>query len=80
MTCESRACRRDGEGPPGYSPGVGKFDSDIFRGLDNLYPGKAALHTTVSCRSDSLSKRQLFLHPVTAALRSPNQICISRCS
>ncbi|CAL5223250.1 g5732 [Coccomyxa viridis] len=31
--------RRDGEGPPGYSPGVGKFDSDIFQGLDNLYPG-----------------------------------------
>lgn len=27
------------EGPPGYSPGVGKFDSDIFNGLDNLYPG-----------------------------------------
>lgn len=34
--------RRNGEGPPGYSPGVGKFDSDIFRGLDNLYPGVAA--------------------------------------
>ena len=32
-------CRKDGEGPPGYSPGVGKFDSDIFDGLDNLYPG-----------------------------------------
>ncbi len=33
-------CRRkNGSGPPGYSPGVGKFDSSIFNGLDNLYPG-----------------------------------------
>lgn len=32
-------CRQQGEGPPGYSPGVGKFDSQIFQGLDNLYPG-----------------------------------------
>ncbi|CAL8463008.1 g2542 [Coccomyxa elongata] len=31
--------RQSGEGPPGYSPGVGKFDSSIFSGLDNLYPG-----------------------------------------
>jgi light-harvesting complex II chlorophyll a/b binding protein 5 len=31
--------RRNGQGPAGYSPGVGKFDSDIFLGLDNLYPG-----------------------------------------
>eukprot|EP00891_Asterochloris_glomerata_P002212 jgi/Astpho2/2212/Aster-03198 len=31
--------RQQGEGPPGYSPGVGKFDSQIFQGLDNLYPG-----------------------------------------
>jgi light-harvesting complex II chlorophyll a/b binding protein 5 len=31
--------RKDGQGPPGYSPGVGKFDSSIFNGLDNLYPG-----------------------------------------
>ena len=31
--------RRRGEGPPGYSPGVGKFDSSIFQGADNLYPG-----------------------------------------
>lgn len=31
--------RSTGEGPPGYSPGVGKFDSSIFNGLDNLYPG-----------------------------------------
>eukprot|EP00877_Chromochloris_zofingiensis_P004188 jgi/Chrzof1/13770/Cz08g11160.t1_LHCB5[v5.2] len=31
--------RRDGTGPPGYSPGTGKFDSSIFNGLDNLYPG-----------------------------------------
>jgi hypothetical protein len=31
--------RRKQEGPPGYSPGVGKFDSDIFDGVDNLYPG-----------------------------------------
>jgi light-harvesting complex II chlorophyll a/b binding protein 5 len=31
--------RRRGEGPPGYSPGVGKFDERIFRGMDQLYPG-----------------------------------------
>ena len=31
--------RQQGEGPPGYSPGVGKFESSIFQGLDNLYPG-----------------------------------------
>merc|ERR1712224_825717 len=31
--------RRNGSGPAGYSPGVGKFDSSIFEGLDNLYPG-----------------------------------------
>jgi light-harvesting complex II chlorophyll a/b binding protein 5 len=31
--------RRNGSGPAGYSPGVGKFESSIFDGLDNLYPG-----------------------------------------
>jgi light-harvesting complex II chlorophyll a/b binding protein 5 len=31
--------RRSGTGPSGYSPGVGKFDSEIFDGLDKLYPG-----------------------------------------
>jgi light-harvesting complex II chlorophyll a/b binding protein 5 len=31
--------RRSGKGPAGYSPGVGKFDSIIFDGLDSLYPG-----------------------------------------
>lgn len=31
--------RRSGSGPAGYSPGVGKFDSTIFQGLDSLYPG-----------------------------------------
>ncbi|GBF88582.1 chlorophyll a-b binding protein, chloroplastic [Raphidocelis subcapitata] len=31
--------RGKGEGPAGYSPGVGKFDSGIFAGLDPLYPG-----------------------------------------
>ena len=31
--------RSDGKGPPGYSPGVGQFESDVFDGLDNLYPG-----------------------------------------
>jgi light-harvesting complex II chlorophyll a/b binding protein 5 len=31
--------RADGTGPQGYSPGVGKFDSDIFDGVDALYPG-----------------------------------------
>ena len=32
--------RAKGEGPPGYSPGVGNFGPDIFNRLDNLYPGK----------------------------------------
>lgn len=31
--------RRTGSGPGGYSPGVGKFDSSIFKGLDPIYPG-----------------------------------------
>lgn len=31
--------RRTGEGPAGYAPGVGKFDSSAFDGLDPLYPG-----------------------------------------
>lgn len=31
--------RRKGTGPSGYSPGVGKFESSIFDGLDTLYPG-----------------------------------------
>ena len=31
--------RASGEGPAGYSPGVGKFDSGVFAGLDPLYPG-----------------------------------------
>jgi light-harvesting complex II chlorophyll a/b binding protein 5 len=31
--------RRNGAGPAGYSPGIGKFDSSVFDGLDSLYPG-----------------------------------------
>merc|ERR1712187_971736 len=31
--------RRNGEGPKGYSPGVGKFESSIFESVDKLYPG-----------------------------------------
>jgi len=31
--------RATGEGPAGCSPGVGKFDSSAFDGLDPLYPG-----------------------------------------
>lgn len=31
--------RQRGEGPAGYSPGFGKFDSGVFDGLDSLYPG-----------------------------------------
>merc|ERR1712025_824163 len=31
--------RKNGKGPAGYSPSVGKFDSSIFDGLDSLYPG-----------------------------------------
>ena len=28
--------RRDGTGPPGYSPGVGKFDESIFKDKSGL--------------------------------------------
>ena len=31
--------RRNGSGPAGYSPGVGKFDASVFDGADNCYPG-----------------------------------------
>lgn len=31
--------RSSGEGPAGYAPGVGKFDSSIFSGLSSPYPG-----------------------------------------
>ena len=31
--------RRNGTGPAGYSPGIGKFDSSVFDGVDELYPG-----------------------------------------
>jgi light-harvesting complex II chlorophyll a/b binding protein 5 len=31
--------RRNGTGPAGFSPGVGKFDSSVFDGVDELYPG-----------------------------------------
>lgn len=31
--------RRNGTGPAGYSPGVGKFESSVFEGADPLYPG-----------------------------------------
>lgn len=31
--------RRSGTGPQGYAPGVGKFESSAFNGLDPLYPG-----------------------------------------
>merc|ERR1712093_236725 len=31
--------RKNGSGPSGYSPGVGKFESSIFESLDKLYPG-----------------------------------------
>ena len=31
--------RSDGEGPPGWAPGVGEFDSSIFQGLDTDNPG-----------------------------------------
>lgn len=39
LMIKSVPCRQQGKGPKGYSPGVGKFDSDIFDRLDNLYPG-----------------------------------------
>ena len=41
--------RQQGEGPPGYSPGVGKFDSSIFQGLDNLYPGQPRSRCSQMC-------------------------------
>jgi hypothetical protein len=31
--------RAAGTGPAGFSPGVGKFDSSVFDGVDELYPG-----------------------------------------
>ena len=31
--------RQSGEGPPGWSPGGGNFESDAFSGLDSLNPG-----------------------------------------
>ena len=31
--------RNEGEGPPGWAPGVGEFDSSIFQGLDTDNPG-----------------------------------------
>eukprot|EP00889_Picochlorum_renovo_P004741 jgi/Picre1/31771/NNA_007121.t1 len=31
--------RRNGTGPAGYSPGVGKFDESVFDGVDPLHPG-----------------------------------------
>lgn len=31
--------RASGTGPPGFSPGFGKFDASVFEGADELYPG-----------------------------------------
>lgn len=31
--------RASGSGPAGFSPGIGKFDSSVFDGVDELYPG-----------------------------------------
>ena len=31
--------RKNGAGPAGFSPGVGKFDASVFEGMDSLYPG-----------------------------------------
>lgn len=31
--------RRSGAGPPGWSPGMGKFEASVFDGADSLYPG-----------------------------------------
>merc|ERR1711977_153056 len=39
LMAAAESYRRSGTGPAGYSPGVGKFDSSIFDGLDSLYPG-----------------------------------------
>jgi hypothetical protein len=45
-------CRRTQSGPPGYSPGKGggKFDADVFNGLDTLYPGGMCCHA-LACAS-----------------------------
>jgi len=39
LMAAAESYRRTGTGPAGYSPGVGRFDSSIFEGLDSLYPG-----------------------------------------
>ncbi|KAG1671999.1 hypothetical protein FOA52_013372 [Chlamydomonas sp. UWO 241] len=31
--------RSEGTGPQGYAPGVGKFEPDVFDGVDPMYPG-----------------------------------------
>lgn len=50
LTASWADCRRTQSGPPGYSPGKGggKFDSDVFNGLDTLYPGGVYL-PAVAC-------------------------------
>merc|ERR1711959_604962 len=39
LMAAAESYRRNGSGPSGYSPGVGKFEASIFEGLDALYPG-----------------------------------------
>ena len=41
--------RSSAEGPAGYSPGVGKFDSSIFDGLDPNYPGALGCAAGLVC-------------------------------
>lgn len=53
--------RRKGEGPPGYSPGVGNFDSSIFTSLDRLYPG-ATLGRLVSYAAACCVSPAYLLH------------------
>lgn len=48
--------RSTGEGPAGYSPGVGKFDSSVFSGLDPLYPGACLF--AMSTRRSNLSSAE----------------------
>lgn len=63
-------CRSKQTGPPGYSPGVGKFDSDIFDGVDNLYPGGPF---------DPLGRDPPWIDPPYIAY-SLNKACCKMCS
>ena len=62
--------RQQGEGPPGYSPGVGKFESSIFSGLNNLYPG-ARTDACGSIRMHAQQGSACKRWPIIANVRLP---------